>query len=262
MELRDCAFPMIEGINITDDPNEAFDGCEIGLMVGSKPRGPGQPRSELLRDNGQIFQKLGQIINKQASTNCRITVVGNPCNTNCLILANNCPDIPIKNFTAMTRLDHDRCVSILARKTQLPSNEINYVACWGNHSESMFVDTRCTQLHGSPFEEIIGEVRAERYYRNELIPKVQLRGKRIIDVRGSSSAASAANACLAHTRDWCLGTTQPDWVSMGIVSQGQYGVTPGLVFSYPVWCEKGSYRIVSYPYSFNEFQQYLMQKKY
>jgi len=260
MELEDCAFPLLTELNISDDPNAAFDGAEIALMVGSKPRGPGMERNDLLKENGVIFQKLGQTLNAVANKNCKVTVVGNPCNTNCLILANNAPDLKLSNFTAMTRLDHDRGVSILARKTGLPNTEINYLAIWGNHSSKLFPDLRFCRIHGVEAEELIGDMRFDRFWKNEFIPKVQQRGARIIDVRGASSAASAANACIAHTRDWLLGSPQPDWTSMAVVSGGEYGVEPGLVFSYPTWCKGGSYSIVSYPAPFKEFQQYQIEE--
>eukprot|EP01083_Nonionella_stella_P190613 705895_1 len=247
MELEDCAFPLLTELNISDDPNKAFDGCEIALMVGSKPRGPGMERNDLLKENGIIFQKLGQTLNSVANKNCKITVVGNPCNTNCLILANNAPDLKLKNFTAMTRLDHDRGVSILSRKTSQPNNEINYFTIWGNHSSKLFPDLRFTKIHGVDVNELIGEMRFNRFYKNEFIPKVQQRGARIIDIRGASSAASAANACISHTRDWLTGSKQPDWTSMATISQGEYDVPPGLVFSYPTICKNGSYNIISYP---------------
>merc|ERR1712130_456764 len=229
MELEDCAFPLLTELNISDDPNAAFDGAEIALMVGSKPRGPGMERNDLLKENG-------------------------------LILANNAPDLKLSNFTAMTRLDHDRGVSILARKTGLPNTEINYLAIWGNHSSKLFPDLRFCRIHGVEAEELIGDMRFDRFWKNEFIPKVQQRGARIIDVRGASSAASAANACIAHTRDWLLGSPQPDWTSMAVVSGGEYGVEPGLVFSYPTWCKGGSYSIVSYPAPFKEFQQYQIEE--
>jgi len=260
MELEDCAFPLLSELNISDDPNAAFDGCEVALMVGSKPRGPGMERNDLLKENGVIFQKLGQVLNQVANKNCKVTVVGNPCNTNCLILANNAPDLKRANFTAMTRLDHDRAVSILSRKLLLPSNEVNYVAIWGNHSSKLFPDLRFCRIHGVEVEEAIGEMRFERFWKNEFVPKVQQRGARIIDVRGASSAASAANACIAHTRDWLLGSPQPDWTSMAVISNGEYGVEPGLVFSYPTWCKGGAYAVVSYPAPFNEYQQWQLEQ--
>jgi len=260
MELEDCAFPLLTELNVSDDAAQAFDGCEVALMVGSKPRGPGMERNDLLKENGAIFQALGQTLNSVANKNCKVTVVGNPCNTNCLILANNAPDLKLSNFTAMTRLDHDRGVSILARKTGLPNSEVNFLAIWGNHSSKLFPDLRFCRIHGVEAEELIGEMRFQRFWKNEFIPKVQQRGARIIDVRGASSAASAANACIAHTRDWLLGSPQPDWTSMAVVSQGQYGVEPGLVFSFPTWCRGGSYSVVSYPAPFREFQQYQIEQ--
>merc|ERR1712129_372962 len=178
-------------------------------------------------------------------------------NTNCLILANNAPDLKVTYFTAMTRLDHDRGVSILARKTGLPNSEANFLAIWGNHSAKLFPDLRFCRIHGVEAEELIGEMRFQRFWKNEFIPKVQQRGARIIDVRGASSAASAA---IADTRDWLLGSPQPDWTSMAVVSQGEYGVEPGLVFSFPTWCRGGSYSVVSYPAPFKEFQQYQIEQ--
>lgn len=245
MELEDCAFPLLEKLSITDNAEECFDGCEIALLVGSKPRGPGMERADLIRDNGVIFKETGQVLNKMAEKYCRVTVVGNPCNTNALIACQHAPDIPARNFTAMTRLDHDRAVGFLARKTMLPPNEVNHLAIWGNHSATMFPDLSDTLVHGVPWSELIGEFRAERYWRHEFLPKIQTRGARIIEVRGKSSAASAANACINHTRDWVLGAEQPDWLSMGVVSDGEWGVPAGLVFSYPVYCESGGYKIVT-----------------
>jgi len=245
MELDDCAFPLLNSLKVTDNPDEGFDGCEIALLVGSKPRGPGMERADLIRDNGGIFKATGQTLNKFAEKYCRVTVVGNPCNTNALIACNNAPDIPARNFTAMTRLDHDRAVGFLAKKTMLPANEINRFAIWGNHSATMFPDLSNTQIHGVSWHELIGGFRSFRYWRNEFMPKIQQRGARIIEVRGKSSAASAANAAMAHTRDWCLGTPQPDWTSMAVVSDGEHGVPAGLVFSYPVWCKDGGYTIVT-----------------
>jgi len=260
MELEDCAFPNLTSVTVTDDPNQAFDGCEIALLVGSKPRGPGQERSDLLKENGRIFQKLGQVMNEKAAKYCRVTVVGNPCNTNCLILANNCPDLSWRNFTAMTRLDHDRGLAMIARKCMLPVTEVNYFAIWGNHSSTMFPDLDHVRIHGVPWRELVGYFRSERYWQNEFIPKVQQRGAQIISVRGSSSAASAANAALAHTRDWILGTPQCDWTSMAVLSHGEYGVPRGLIASFPVWCKQGSWEIAKYPSAFTAFQQYYIEQ--
>jgi len=245
MELEDCAFPLLDRLNITDKPEAGFDGCEVALLVGSSPRGPGMQRADLIRQNGVIFQSTGQTLNKVAEKYCRVTVVGNPCNTNALIACNNAPDIPARNFTAMTRLDHDRAVGFLAKKTVLPTNEVNHFCIWGNHSANMFPDLSNTSVHGVPWHELVGEFRAKRWWTNEFMPKIQQRGERIIAARGSSSAASAANGCINHTRDWCLGSTQRDWTSMAVVSDGEYGVPAGLVFSFPVYCENGGVNIVT-----------------
>jgi len=263
MELDDCAFPLLDKLTITDNPDEGFAGCEIALLVGSKPRTKGMERGDLIRDNGVIFKNTGQCLEKFAEKYCRTTVVGNPCNTNALIACNNAPSIPARNFTAMTRLDHDRALGFLARKTMLPTNEINKFAIWGNHSATMFPDLSNTSCHGTPWHELVGQFRAFRYWKNELMPKVQQRGARIIEVRGKSSAASAANACIAHTRDWCLGSPQNDWTSMAVVSDGEHGVPAGLVFSYPVWCRNGVYSVVTADdQPDNEFYQWRDLKAY
>jgi len=260
MEVEDCAFPLVQSLMYTDDPNKGFDGADIALLVGSKPRGKGMERSDLIKDNGVIFQNLGKALNANAASHCRVTVVGNPCNTNALIAANNAPDIPAENFTAMTRLDHDRGLGLLSQKTMIPPNEINNFCVWGNHSASMFPDTMFTTIHSTPITELIGFFRYERFVQNELLPKIQNRGARIIEVRGKSSAASAASSCIAHTRDWCLGSEVPTWTSMGVVSTGEYGVPPGLVFSFPVNCVGGEYEVATYPSNFGEVQQYWIEK--
>jgi len=260
MELDDCAFPLVKELKCTSDQTEGFAGADIVLCVGSVPRGPGMERSDLIKENGVTFQKLGQALNTSAEAHCRVVVVGNPCNTNCMIAANNAPNLKVENFTAMTRLDHDRAVGLLSKKTVLPPNEINNVCVWGNHSASMYADSRFTTFHGTPMKEIFGNWRMDRFRNNELVPTVQQRGAQIIAARGASSAASAANACIAHTRDWCLGSAQPDWTSMGLVSGGEYGVPPGLVFSYPVLCHGGAYEIVNYPSMFDELTQYQIER--
>merc|ERR1719505_68670 len=209
MEIDDCAFPLVKELKYTSDEKAGFEGADIVLCVGSVPRGPGMERSDLIKVNGESFQKLGQNLNKNAEAHCRVVVVGNPCNTNCMIAANNAPNLKVENFTAMTRLDHDRTIGILSKKSVLPPNEINNVCVWGNHSANMYADSKFTTFHGTPMKE--------------LFPTVQQRGAQIIAARGASSAASAANACIAHTRDWCLGSSQPDWTSMGVVSGGEYG---------------------------------------
>jgi len=260
MELDDCAFPLVKELKYTSEQAKGFDGADIALCVGSVPRGPGMERADLIKENGVSFQKLGQDLNEHAETHCRVVVVGNPCNTNCMIAANNAPKLKIDNFTAMTRLDHDRAVGLLSKKTVLPPNEVNSLCVWGNHSAKMFADSRFTTVHGVPMKELFGNWRLERFRMNELVPTVQQRGAQIIAARGASSAASAANACISHTRDWCLGSPQLDWTSMGLVSGGEYGVPPGLVFSYPVICHGGAYEIVTYPSMFDEYTQYQIER--
>jgi|ERR1719168_49963 len=260
MELQDCAFPLLRGFTETSDADVAFANADIALLVGSKPRGPGMERADLVRDNGKIFQALGKSLNKVASKDVRVTVVGNPCNTNAYIAAANAPDIPKGNFTAMTRLDHDRAVGFLSQKTTLPANEIQNFCIWGNHSPTMHPDLMHTTIHGVPVAELLGYFRAERWWLNEFAPKVQQRGARIIEARKSSSAASAANACIAHTRDWCLGTALPEWTSMAYASDGQYGVPEGLVFSFPTICQNGTYRTAVYPEMMDELLPYAIEQ--
>jgi len=259
MEVEDCAFPLLKEFIPTDSLEKGLDGVDIALLVGSKPRGPGMERSDLIMDNGVIFQKIGQALDQFAAKHCRVTVVGNPCNTNCMIAANNAPSLKIENFTAMTRLDHDRMVGLISQKTMLPANEINKIAVWGNHSATMFPDITHTQAHGATLRELIGNFRWDRYIQHEMTPRIQQRGAEIIKARGKSSAASAANAAMMHTRDWCLGTNGLDWVSMGVVSGGEYNVPPGLVFSYPTWCVGGSYEIITPPAPFGAWEQYMME---
>jgi len=260
MEVEDCAFPLVQEFMYTDDPNKGFAGVDIALLVGSKPRGPGMERGDLIKDNGVIFKNLGQALNANAERHVRVTVVGNPCNTNALIAANNAPDIPVGNFTAMTRLDHDRGVGLLSQKTMLPANEIDNFCVWGNHSPTMYPDITFSTIHGTPIGEIIGFFRLPRFTQNEFLPRIQQRGAEIISVRGKSSAASAASACLAHTRDWCLGSDRPSWTSMVVPSTGEYGVPPGLFFSFPVNCSNGEYEIATYPAAFDELAQYYMER--
>jgi len=260
MEVEDCAFPCLKEFIATDSLEKGFDGVDIALLVGSKPRGPGMERADLIMDNGVIFQKIGQALDQFASKDCRVTVVGNPCNTNCMIAANNAPSLKIENFTAMTRLDHDRTIGLLSQKTMLPANEINKVAVWGNHSATMYPDISHCTAHGTPFRELIGNYRYGRYIMHEVTPKIQQRGAEIIKARGKSSAASAANATLMHTRDWCMGTNGLDWLSMGVVSGGEYNVPPGLVFSYPVYCVNGTYEIITPPAPFDVWGQYMMEE--
>ncbi len=241
MELVDCAFPLLEGIDISDDPNEAFDGVNIALLVGAKPRSKGMERSDLLEANGGIFKPQGEALNKHAADDVRILVVGNPANTNCLIAQSNAPDIPHHRFTAMTRLDHNRALAQLANKTQTPVREITNLSVWGNHSTTMYPDIFHTQIKGQDALDVVDDM---AWVENDFIPTVQKRGAAVIEARGASSAASAANAAIDHVHDWVLGTKDGDWVSMAIPSDGSYGVEEGLISSFPVTCSGGEYQIV------------------
>ena len=230
MELRDAAFPLVEELVLTDDANVAFDGVNYALLVGSKPRGKGQERSDLIRDNGPIFIGQGQALNNHAADDVRVLVVGNPANTNALIAMSNAPDIPRERFTAMTRLDHNRALSQLASKTGSTVRDIEGVAVWGNHSPTMFPDLSRTTVDGTPALDLIDPT----WYRDDFIPTVGKRGAAIIQARGQSSAASAASAAVDHVRDWHNGTGEA-WVSMAVPSRlGDYGIDDNLIFSYPV----------------------------
>jgi malate dehydrogenase len=241
MELVDCAFPLLAGIDISDDPNEAFDGVNVALLVGAKPRSKGMERSDLLEANGGIFKPQGEALNKQAAEDVKVLVVGNPANTNCLIAQSNAPDIPRERFTAMTRLDHNRAVAQLANKTQTPVAEITKLAVWGNHSTTMYPDIFHTEVNGKNAIEVVDDM---DWVENDFIPTVQKRGAAIIEARGASSAATAANAAIDHVHDWVLGSKSGDWVSMAIPSDGSYDVEEGLISSFPVTCQGGRYEIV------------------
>jgi malate dehydrogenase len=241
MELVDCAFPLLAGIDISDDPNEAFDGVNVALLVGARPRSKGMERSDLLEANGGIFKPQGEALNSHAADDVKILVVGNPANTNCLIAQSNAPDIPRERFTAMTRLDHNRALAQLANKTQTPVREITNLSVWGNHSTTMYPDIFHAKVKGENAVEAVDDM---DWLENDFIPTVQKRGAAIIEARGASSAASAANAAIDHIHDWVLGTPENDWVSMAIPSDGSYGVDEGLISSFPVTCSGGSYEIV------------------
>lgn len=239
MELNDCAFPLLQGVVCTDNASVGFKDVDYALLFGAKPRGPGMERQDLLKDNGKIFIDTGKAINDNASRNVKVVTIGNPANTNCLIANHYAPDLPDENFTAMTRLDHDRGLSQLAQRLNAPLDDIENFAVWGNHSPTMFPDTTNTTVNGQNIHNQLGE----EWRNNTFIPDVQQRGAAIIKARKLSSAASAGNAAMAHLRDWVLGTNNR-WVSMSIKSKGEYGVTPGLIFSYPVTCENGNWKIV------------------
>jgi malate dehydrogenase len=241
MELDDCAFPLLAGIDIHDDPTKAFDGCNIGLLVGARPRGPGMERSDLLEANGGIFKPQGEAINAGAATDVKVLVVGNPANTNALIAMSHAPDVPSERFTAMTRLDHNRAIAQLARKAGVAVSDITNMTVWGNHSPSMFPDLFNAKVNGKTAAEVVDD---EQWYADEYIPTVGKRGAAIIEARGASSAASAANAAIDHVRDWVLGTPEGDWVSMAVPSDGSYGVTEGVISSFACTCSGGEWSIV------------------
>ncbi len=238
MELDDCAFPLLESIDLTDDAGVAFDGTNAALLVGSRPRTTGMERSDLLTANGGIFAPQGRAINENAADDVRVLVVGNPANTNALIASFHAPDVPAARFTAMTRLDHNRAIAQLSRRTGAPVGSISRVAIWGNHSASQYPDLTHALVDGHPVRE------PAEWVENDFIPTVARRGAAIIAARGSSSAASAANAAVDHMRDWVAGTPDGDWTSAGVVSDGSYGVPDGLVSSFPVTSVGGEWTIV------------------
>lgn len=240
MELEDCAFPLLEGIVCTDDPDTGFKDADYALLVGARPRGPGMERKDLLEANAAIFSVQGKAINDHASKDIKVLVVGNPANTNALITQRNAPDIDPRNFTAMMRLDHNRAKTQIAQKTGSSVNDVSNMTVWGNHSATQYPDLFNTKVKG---EAAIGLVE-QGWYENEFIPTVQQRGAAIIKARGASSAASAANAAIGHMRSWALGTDGDDWVSMGVYSDGSYGITEGLIYSFPCRCNKGDWSIV------------------
>jgi len=240
MELVDCAFPLLKGIEITDDPNKAFDGANVALLIGARPRTKGMERSDLLEANGGIFRPQGRALNEHAAADIRVLVVGNPANTNCLIAMRNAPDIPRERFTSMMRLDHNRTVAMLASKLAVGVDKISHVAVWGNHSTTQYPDISNALVDGSRAIELLDD---DAWIENEMIPAVQQRGAAVIEARGASSAASAANAAIDHLRDWWQGSAGA-WVSMGVCSDGSYGVPEGLICGFPCTCAGGEWQIV------------------
>jgi malate dehydrogenase len=241
MELDDCAFPLLASVAIHEDPNAAFDGVNVALLVGARPRTKGMERSDLLEANGGIFRPQGRALNEHAAPDVKVLVVGNPANTNCLIARNHAPDIPPERFTAMTRLDHNRAIAQLAAKSGGPVRDITNVTIWGNHSTTQYPDIFNAKIGGRNAAEVIGNL---QWVENDFIPTVQKRGAAILEARGASSAASAANAAIDHVGDWIHGTAPGDWVSMAIHSRGAYGVDEGLISSFPVACSDGGYEVV------------------
>jgi malate dehydrogenase len=241
MELDDCAFPLLASMDAFDDPHGAFDGANIGLLVGARPRGPGMERSDLLEANGAIFKPQGEAINAVAADDIRVLVVGNPANTNALIAMSHAPDVPRERFNAMTRLDHNRAIGQLARRTGAAVKDITNVTVWGNHSTTQYPDIHHAKIGG---ESAIEKVNDQEWYENTFIPTVAKRGAAIIEARGASSAASAANAAIDHVHDWIAGTAPGDWVSMSVPTDGSYDVAEGIISSYPCTTSGGDYTIV------------------
>ena len=241
MELDDCAFPLLSKIEITDDPELAFDGSNVGLLVGARPRGPGMERADLLEANGAIFKPQGEALNAGAADDIKVLVVGNPANTNALIAMSNAPDIPRQRFTAMMRLDHNRAISQLANKLRVPVTKIKRMTTWGNHSPTQYPDLVNARVDGNSAWVTVDD---EAWIADEYIPRVGKRGAEIIEARGSSSAASAANAAIDHVHDWVLGTPEGDWVSMGVPSDGSYDIAEGIICGQPCTCSGGEYSIV------------------
>ncbi|MBB1501020.1 malate dehydrogenase [Propioniciclava sp. MC1683] len=241
MELDDCAFPLLSNVVIGDDPTKVFDGANMALLVGARPRTAGMERGDLLSANGAIFTAQGKALNDVAADDIRVLVTGNPANTNALIAMSNAPDIPKERFNALTRLDHNRAISQLAAKLNVPVTDIKKMTIWGNHSATQYPDLFNAEVAGKNAAEAVGD---QEWLENDFIPTVAKRGAAIIAARGSSSAASAANATIEHMRDWALGTPEGDWVSMAVPSDGSYGVQEGLISSFPCVVKDGQYEIV------------------
>jgi len=240
MELQDCAFPLLAGMSATDDPEVAFKDAQVAILVGARPRSKGMERADLLQANAQIFTVQGAALNKVADRNVKVLVVGNPANTNAYIAMKSAPDLPAKNFTAMLRLDHNRAASQIAEKTGKAVADIEKLCVWGNHSPTMYADYRFATIGGRSVKEMIND---QQWNAEVFLPTVGKRGAAIIEARGLSSAASAANAAIDHIRDWWLGTNGK-WVTMGIPSDGSYGIPEGIVFGFPVTCANGEYKLV------------------
>jgi malate dehydrogenase len=241
MELDDCAFPLLRGVDISADPKEAFDGCNVALLIGARPRSKGMERSDLLEANGGIFKPQGEALNEVAADDVKVLVVGNPANTNCLIAKSHAPDIPGERFTAMMRLDHNRAVAQLANKLERPVTDIKRMTVWGNHSPTQYPDLVNALVDGSPAWDLLDD---EKWIADEFIPTVGKRGAAVIEARGASSAASAANAAIDHVHDWVLGTPDGDWASMAVPSDGSYGVDEGLISGAPCSCSGGEWKLV------------------
>ncbi len=241
MELQDCAFPLLAGIIATHDPAAAFDQADIAILVGARPRSKGMERKDLLQTNGEIFRNQGRILNQVAKRNVKILVVGNPANTNTLITMMNAPDLPAENFSGMLRLDHNRALSQVAIKLNIPVSSIRKITVWGNHSSTQFPDLYHAEIDNTKVVDLIND---QAWIENYFIPTVQNRGAVVIEARGLSSAASAANAIIDHLRDWLFGTKENDWTTMGILSDGSYAIPKGVIYGFPVICNNGKREIV------------------
>lgn len=240
MELNDCAYPLLQDVIVSDDPNVAFRDVDVAMLVGARPRGKGMERGDLLSENGKIFGPQGRALNEHASRGVKVLVIGNPANTNCLIAMKNAPDLDPRQFTAMMRLDHNRAISQVAEKTGAAVREIRKVTIWGNHSATQYPDLNHATIAGKPALQQLDQT----WVRETFIPRVQKRGAEVIEARGLSSAASAAYAGLDHVRDWIGGSAEGSWVSMGIASDGSYGIPEGLIYGHPCVCRDGGFEIV------------------
>jgi len=241
MELEDCAFPLLQQVIITDDPKIAFRDTEIAMLIGARPRSKGMERKDLIEANGAIFTAQGKLLNEYAERHVKVLVVGNPANTNALIAMKNAPDLDSRNFTAMMRLDHNRAIAQVAQKLFQPIQDIKKIVVWGNHSGTQYPDLDHAEIRGRPVRKLLTD---QNWVVNEFIPTVQKRGAAVIEARGLSSAASAANAAIAHMHDWILGSHHHNWVSMAVPSDGSYGIPEGVVYGFPVKCKQGEYQIV------------------
>ena len=257
MELNDCAFPLLASVKATDDARVAFRDCHVALLVGARPRGPGMERKDLLLANAQIFSAQGKALDEVADRNVKVLVVGNPANTNALIAKSNAKNLNPRNFTAMTRLDHNRALSQLAERTGTHVTAIRRMTIWGNHSSTQYPDISHCLVNGQPAKSLVDQ----KWIEETFIPVVQQRGAAIIKARGASSAASAASAAIDHVRDWVLGTPEGDWVSMAVPSDGSYGIPEGVIYSFPVTCRNGEYQIVQ-GLSIDEFSRKRMDATY
>ena len=258
MELEDCAFPLLQQVIITDDPEVAFRDTEIALLIGARPRGKGMERKDLIEANGAIFSAQGKLLNEYAARHVKVLVVGNPANTNALIAMKNAPSLDPENFSSMMRLDHNRAIALVAQKLFQPIHDIKRMIVWGNHSGTQYPDLDHAEIRGTPVRDLLQD---RDWVEREFIPTVQKRGAAVIEARGSSSAASAANAAISHIHDWVLGAHHNNWASMGVPSDGSYGIPEGVIYGFPVRCNNGQYQIV-HDLSISEISRKRMEESY